>query len=206
MGNAIEAILGIILGGIAAYWCFNWMSKKQGKQRTEKQAVILLDKIKRVCKLITVEGDFSEIYHYQDTSARFFKLIPSKKKALLVITAKASVGYDLSKIKIQTNTVAKSVTLTAFPQPEVLSIATDIKYYDKQDGMFNKFGADDLTNLSQEAKAHIEQKIPESGLIDEARKEALESILLIEAIVATIGWTLDYSALELPDTIKKQLL
>jgi hypothetical protein len=39
-----------------------------------------------------------------------------------------------------------------------------------------------------------------------AQKEALESILLIENIVETIGWTLDYSALELSEKdYKKEL-
>ena len=33
----------------------------------------------------------------------------------------------------------------------------------------------------------------------EKEKEALESILLMEAIVETIGWKLDYSSLELPN-------
>lgn len=37
--------------------------------------------------------------------------------------------------------------LTHFSEPEVLSIATDINYYDKSDGMFNKFEASDLTEL-----------------------------------------------------------
>jgi hypothetical protein len=31
------------------------------KEQTNSQSVILLDKIKRVCKFIAVEGDFAEI-------------------------------------------------------------------------------------------------------------------------------------------------
>ena len=74
------------------------------------------------------------------------------------------------------------------------------------EGLFNKFEASDLTGLNQEAKQHIHDKIPESGLIQIAQKEALDTILLIETIVETIGWKLDYSALEIEDkTIKKNL-
>ena len=43
------------------------------KKRTNSQSVILLDKIKKVCKFITVEGDFAEIYHYEDVKERFLK-------------------------------------------------------------------------------------------------------------------------------------
>lgn len=199
MESLVEAVLGIILGIILGYWFFNTFRKKSRKALTEKQSVILLDKIKKVCKLITVEGDFSEIYHYENTTEYLFNLIPSKKKALVVVNAKASVGYDLSKIILQAQNTNKIIKLTQFPEPEVLSIETDFKYYDKKDGIFNRFGVEDLTNLNKEAKAHIIDKIPESGLIDSAKKEALESILLMEAIVETIGWKLDYKTLELPE-------
>lgn len=175
------------------------------KKRTNSQSVILLDKIKKVCKFITVEGDFAEIYHYEDVKERFLKLVTSRKKALVVINAKAHVGFDLSKIQLESDTKTKTVTLFHFPQPEVLSIETDLNYYDKKDGMFNKFEASDLTELHNEAKNHIMNKVPESGLYEVAKKEALESVLLIESIVETIGWKLDYSALKIEDKKEKLL-
>lgn len=174
-----------------------------GQKKTNEQSIILLDKIKRVCKFITVEGDFAEIYHYEDVKEKFLKLISSKKKALVVINAKAHVGFDLSKLKMDANATTKKVVLTHFPQPEVLSIETNINYYDKKDGMFNKFEASDLTELHANAKAHIQEKIPESGLFNVARGEALEAIQLIESIVETIGWKLDYSALMIENKNKK---
>ncbi|MCK8479324.1 MULTISPECIES: DUF4230 domain-containing protein [Psychroserpens] len=175
------------------------------KKQTNSQSLILLDKIKRVCKLISVEGDFAEIYHYEDVKERFLKLISSRKKALVVINAKAHVGFDLSKIKMDSDVKTKTVRLFHFPQPEVLSIETDLNYYDKSDGMFNKFEASDLTELHNEAKLHIMNKVPESGLYDIAKREALDSVLLIESIVETIGWKLDYSALKIEDKTPKKL-
>ncbi len=175
------------------------------KKRTNSQSIILLDRIKKVCKFITVEGDFAEIYHYEDVKERFLKLVTSKKKALVVVNAKAHVGFDLSKIQMESDTKSKTVKLFHFPQPEVLSIETDLNYYDKKDGMFNKFEASDLTELHNEAKNHIMNKVPESGLYEIAKKEALESILLIQNIVETIGWSLDYSALQIEDKDHKLL-
>ncbi len=176
------------------------------EQITKAQSILLLDKIKRVCKFITVEGDFAEIYHYEDVKQKALKLISSRKKALVVINAKAHVGFDLNKVKMNSNSKTKTVVLTHFPQPEVLSIESDINYYDKQDGMFNKFEAADLTDLHTKAKAHIKDKIPESGLYNVAKQEALEAIQLIENLVQTIGWELDYSALEIEAKEEKTLL
>jgi hypothetical protein len=106
---------------------------------------------------------------------------------------------------MSSNLKAKTVVLTHFPQPEVLSIESDINYYDKQDGMFNKFEAADLTELHTKAKAHIMDKIPESGLYNVAKQEALEAIQLIENLVQTIGWELDYSALKIEASEVKKI-
>lgn len=72
------------------------------KRVNNAQSLLLLDKVRRVCKFITVEGDFAEIYHYEDVKEKFLKLISSKKKALVVINAKAHVGFDFSKGKMNT--------------------------------------------------------------------------------------------------------
>ncbi|WP_412559827.1 DUF4230 domain-containing protein [Winogradskyella sp. MIT101101] len=190
----------VTLGLVTIYK--QWKTKK----KTNEQSIVLLDKIKRVCKFITVEGDFAEIYHYEDVKEKFLKLISSRKKALVVINAKAHVGFDLSKIQMDSNPRSKTVVLSHFPQPEVLSIESDINYYDKRDGMFNRFEASDLTDLHTKAKAHILDKVPESGLYNIAKQEALEAIQLIENLVETIGWTLDYSALKIEGEEDKKLL
>ncbi|PKG53339.1 DUF4230 domain-containing protein [Olleya sp. 1-3] len=201
----METFFTLIIGGIVGLGIYTLYNHLQSKKKVSAQSVILLDKIKKVCKFITVEGDFAEIYHYEDVKERFLKLVSSKKKALVVINAKAYVGYDFNKIELTSNHKKKTVTISHFPQPEILSIETNINYYDKKDGYFNKFEATDLTNLSEEAKQHIRDKVPESGLYSVARKEALESLLLVENIVETIGWKLDYTALKLKSGEKLKL-
>ena len=201
----MEAILGLIIGvlltvGVIAYIRFNNI-----KNLRQSQSILLLDKIKKVSKLITVEGDFAEIYHYEDVKQKFLKLISSKKKALVVINAKAHVGFDFSKVELSSNTKTKTITLHNFPQPEILSVETNLNYYDKKDGMFNRFETSDLTELHIEAKQHISEKVPESGLFEIAKGEALEYITLMENIVQTIGWKLDCKALEVKGENKKLL-
>ncbi len=205
MGDILEVFLGLILGAILTYWIFSLFRKKKSRELTTHQSTVLLEKIKSVCKLISVEGDFAEIYKYENTKNRFMSLVTSKKKALVVIKAKAQIGYDLKKILMHADEGRRKIVLTNFPQPEVLSIEPELDFYDIKNGFFNAFTPDDLTTLNLEAKKHIKEKIPESGLMETAKKEALEAVLLIEKIVETIGWELDYSALEI-DEKQKALL
>ncbi len=205
MDSLIEAFLGLILGAILMYWVYGMFTKKRRRELTEHQSTVILDKIKSVCKLVSVEGDFAEIYRYENIKDGFMNILSSKKKALVVINAKAQIGYDLKKLRISADKEQRKIILAAFPEPEILSIEPDIQFYDIKNGLFNSFSPDDLTQLNQKAKEHIREKIPESGLIETAQKEALDAVLLIEKIVETIGWKLDYSALEITNREKQFL-
>ncbi len=194
---------GLALGAIISYFIFQKFSIVKSKNLTESQSVVLLDKIKKVTKLITVEGEFAEIYHHEDTQGKFLGLISSKKKAIILINAKTHIGFDFRKIKMEADTKNKTIKLSEFPEPEVLSVEPDIRFYDIQDGLLNKFNSDDLTKVNQAAKEHVLQKIPNSNLMQAANHEALEAIALMKNLIEAIGWKLDYSAIELPsDNIK----
>lgn len=186
--------IGLAVGAVVAYFIFARFGGGK-KEKVSTQSVILMEKIRSVCKFITVEGDFSEIFYYENVKDKWLNLVLGKKKALILIEAKAHIGFDLTKVRMEADTKNRTITLTNFPQPELLTIETDFKYYDKREGWANPFTAADLTDINQEAKKHIVDKIPETGLFNEASKQALETIQLMETLVETINWKLDYSAL-----------
>lgn len=85
-----------------------------------------------------------------------------------------------------------------FLNPEVISLESDIEFYDVKDGFLNKFKPDDFSQVNKQAKQFVMDKIPESSLMGTARKEALETLQIIQGLVETIGWKLDISTIELP--------
>ena len=198
--------VGLLFGAITTYFIFSRFTFTKKKQSVQIQSNILLEKIRSVCKLVTVEGDFAEIYHYESVKEKFFKTIRGKKKALILIDAKAHVGFDLTEIKLESDIKNKRIILTQFPKPKLLTIETDFKYYDKKEGWLNPITSNDLTDINQEAKQFIIDKIPESGLLESAGKELLSVISLMETLAASIDWTLDYSSLKLPTDDDQKLL
>jgi len=191
--------IGLAVGAVVAYFIFARFNKEKSRLKTNEQSLVIMDKIRSVCKFITVEGDFSEVYHYENLKEKYLSLLLGKKKAIVLVNAKAHVGFDLSKVRMNSENEKKTIVLTNFPQPELLTVETDFKYYDKREGWANPFTTSDLTDINRDAKNYIVDKIPQSGLLDQARKEALDTILLMEKIVETIGWKLDYTALTLED-------
>ena len=196
--------IGLIVGVVFAYFVFSRFATLRKKDRVEAQSVVLMENIRSVSKLITVEVDFAEIYHYEAEKYKWLQLLIGKKKALLLIDAKAHVGFDLRKISIESDTRNKVIKITNFPQPELLSIETDFKYYDKKEGWLNPMTSSDLTTINKEAKQHIVDKIPNCGVLEEASAKALETVQLMEKLTETINWKLDYSSLEISKNIQKK--
>lgn len=191
--------IGLAIGAVLSYFLYNWFSGKSKTPDAHAQSVVLMERIRTVCKFITVEGDFAEIYHYEGLKNKWMNLLLGSKKAIVLIDAKAHIGFDLTKIKMEADDKNRTIKLFGFPDPELLSVETDFKYYDKKEGWANPFTSTDLTEINREAKQHIRDKIPQSGLYEEAKSQALETVQLMQKLVETIGWKLDYSSLEISD-------
>ncbi len=187
--------LGLAIGAIMAYFLYSYFAGGHKRDRRKTQSVVLMEKIRTVCKFITVEGNFSEIYHYKNVEAKWVNAFLGSKKALILIDAKASVGFDLTKVKMEADEKSRTIIMHSFPEPELLTIETDFKYYDKKEGWANPFTAKDLTEINVAAKKHIVDKVPSSGVMEEASQQALETLQLLDKLVETINWKLDYTAL-----------
>ncbi len=176
---------------------------RESYHRTENIQV-LLEKVKAVTKLITVEGYFSEVYDYKDYYKYDFSFL--RKKALLRVKAKVSMGYDLTKIVFLPDEATKTIEVSRVPDPEILSIEHDIDYYDIQEGTFNSFTEADLTKLNQDAKDFITQKAKESNLNELAETHFNKIMDIIRDMVEDAGWHLKfrtrYREEELRDSVR----
>lgn len=199
-------VLGLLIGlagGVAGTVFFY---KNLNEKQLKSQSVLLLEKIKQVCRLITIEGEFSEIFTHRDEKNLFFKLFQMEKKALLIVKAKVMVGFDLTKINIEINSRKKEVTLSQFPEPEILSIDNDLEYYDIQKGIINKFSENDLTNLNKKSKDFIRQKVEDSHLINIAKNQARDTVSLIRQLIESVGWELRTENMVLQESDKQTKL
>ena len=191
-------LLGVLLGlagGIAGTF---WFFKSRMNQGSQVQSTVLLNKIRHVCKLITVEGEFSEVFAHRDCKSFFFKLLQMEKKALLIVKAKVLIGFDLSKIKIDMQPEKRRVKLSHFPDPEIMSMETDLEFYDVQKGLINKFSEVELTNMNIKSKEFIREKIERSYLFDIARNQAADTVAIIRQLIDSVGWELVAEDLVLP--------
>ena len=196
-------VLAILIGGIASWQIFNWRYAKKLKenqqQQVQQEATILLERIEKVFKVVVAEGYFSEIYDH-NSKKDFWGLFHLNRKALVVAKAKVSVGYDFSKMKTRYDEQSRKLVVESFPEAEVLSIDTDYKFYDIDQGMFSKFSHEDYTNIITEAKKLMQEK----ALVSDLPKVANRQIgLMMNQLAASMDWKIDFN--QLPPKTEKLL-
>lgn len=123
----------------------------------------VMESMKRVFKIVFAEGHFNELYTFEDTK-KLFGFIPSTKRALVIIQAKVLVGYDFEKCVWELNEDSQTVKLVSFPQPEIISIEPDYKYYNTDENIFNLLSRDDLTRIQVNGKKQVESAAIKSHL------------------------------------------
>ena len=184
-------LLAIVLGGWLSYQFLN----NPGKEITNVESSVLLEKVEKVCKLVTVEGNFVELY--DEENIRNFTIylpLPStwsfSKEATLEVRGKVLVGFDMENIKITADSTNKIIQLSNLPAPEILSIDHEVKYKDLEESFFNAFTPEDYTRLNRNAKEVLRKKAEESRLLEEAVQQGNQMLDVIRFMAEGFGWTL----------------
>lgn len=169
-------------------WFFFGKKLFKRKNRNQLQSHVMLNRVEKVFKLVLAEGFFSEIVDFKNENKKLFGLVSSTKKSLLIVDAKVLIGFDFKKVKMEIDERSRSIKFTHLPQPEVLSMETDFKFYDINNGILNKFKSEDYTEILKAGKEHIKAKVNSSELIDAAHAQLS---ILIEQITTDSGYKLD---------------
>lgn len=184
-------IMAMLIGGVAAWQTFYWYYTKKlqnPKQDVSADSLVLLERIEKVFKVVLAEGYFTEIYDH-NTKKDFLGIFKTNSKALVVAKAKVSVGYDFSKMRFRRDHNSRTLVIEHFAEPDIISIDTDYKFYDINQGILNKFGNEDYTEILVEAKKLMQEKAQQSELPQIAEKQIQ---LMMQQLCASVGWQLEY--------------
>ncbi|HAY89353.1 MAG TPA: hypothetical protein DCY51_07930 [Bacteroidetes bacterium] len=163
--------------------------KIKAKPRTtpEMNSLVVVEALKRVFKVVTAEGHFTEIVDYRETKHRL-SVWPSTKKALIKVKAHVQMGYDFSKIKWEIYETNGKVKLQAIPAPYILSISPDINYYNLANGLFNKFTNEDFNLIQTQCIATVREVAEKSELPHLAAEQAK---MLLTELASMHHWEIE---------------
>lgn len=170
--------------GAASYFYFSYSARK-----SEIAASVLLEQVREVTKLITLEGQFSELFRFEESWG--YAIAPLKKSAIVRVQATAFIGYDLEGLQIVTDDATQTVRIGPLPKPEVLSLEKDLDYYDFKQGLFNTFTKTDLNLIQHKADQIIRQEIQSSDLIFRAEQQLHNHLSALNISFQSLGWKLE---------------
>ena len=176
-------ILVFLVGFLIAKF---WYQKEDNHQQKEEVRVVI-NSIKNMSKLVVSSGNFSEVYNFTDSKKYFYETISFDKKAIVTVNAKVEVGYDLSKLEIEVDSLARKIYIKKLPKEEI-TIAPDVKYFDLQQSQFNAFSKTDLNKINEKSIEKIKQTVELTNLKKEAKTRFFEEISKIYQLSAIYGW------------------
>ena len=189
--DALIFIVAMLIGAVATWQALYWYYAKKLKSPKQDNSVeshILLERIEKVFKVVLAEGFFTEIYDH-NTKRDFLGIFKTNSKALVVAKAKVSIGYDFAKMKFRRDHNSRTLVIEQFAEPEIISIDTDYKFYDINQGVLNKFDNEDFTEILVEAKKLMQEKALDSELPQIAHKQVQ---LMMQQLCASVGWQLEH--------------
>lgn len=198
-------ILGFIGGLMVFVGVFYYLNQKQQTAQLEEFSTLIQLQLENVGKLVVTEAAFSEVFSYED-SKDYFKMISFKKKTLVIVNAKVTVGFDLSKLETYIDKENKEVHITYVPDEEI-NIYPELFYYDITQDYFNQFEAKDLNKIKKKVDALLQRKIEQSQLKDNAKNRLISELQKIYFLTSSMGWSLHYNAQEVEsDTSLENLM
>src|SRR5690554_178852 len=169
------------LGGIYFYKAF--IAPKDTVAQID--STLIIERIEKVMKVVSVEGHYIEMLNYNKIKYDFPGF---RKKAIVEVSGKVSVGYDLENLNISYDTKSKILHIDNFPSPKILSIEANTRYFDLEQGIFNSFNKNELTEIDRESKNIIREKALNDHLIEAAEEQKEEMLMLLIEPLIQSGW------------------
>jgi hypothetical protein len=200
-------IIGLLLGALITFLIFK-LTVASKKTVVKESSHTVIESIRKVFKIVCAEGQLNELYNFEETK-KLFGFLPSTKRALVIVGAKVLIGYDFEKCVWEADESNQKIKLISFPSPEILSIETDYKYYNFDEGIFNLLNRDDLTRIQANGKKQVELAAVKSHL---PKIAADQMRTILTEVVQSKNWQLEdsYKITEeykvLPSSRQPQLL
>ncbi|RMA57632.1 DUF4230 domain-containing protein [Ulvibacter antarcticus] len=184
-------LFGIVITLVLVFGLRYCEHNKDERERLEANTALIQKEIKNVGKLVVTEGSYAQVFSYEDSKKFYFDVLSARKKALVVVNAKATIAYDLSKIEIEVDEATKTVTILKIPEPE-LTINPNIEYYDVTQDYLNQFDASDYNKIKKRVEASLQKKIEASELTSNAQNRLISELQKIYILTNSMGWKLQY--------------
>jgi hypothetical protein len=196
----MRKIIPVILLVLAVFFGWKYFESRNDQRDQLVESTDLIQKqIKNVGKLVVTEGNFAQVYSYNDSKKFYLDVFSARKKALIIVNAEVTVAYDLSKLQTEIDPETRTVRILYIPEEEI-SINPNIRYYDVTQDYLNQFEAKDYNKIQERIKKSLMTKIEKSSIKSNAQNRLISELQKIYILTSSMGWSLEYKGNTIPST------
>lgn len=181
-----QIAIGLIIG-VLSVLLYNKYAESNASNTEIQGSQIIQEQLKNVSKLVVTEGYFSDIITYKDAKSYYMDLLSAEKKAVVLVKAKATIGYDLKQLIFEVNETDKTITISNIPNPD-LEINPSLTYYDVQQDYLNPFEAKDYNKISVLVNKRLQKQIALSTFESNAQNRLVSELHGLFSKTPLSGW------------------
>jgi len=139
----------------------------------------VIDQVKAISELNTVEMYFSEIIDFKDALTIREITIPfTEKSFIFTVKARVKAGTDLSGLTDEDVVLEENKLTLRLPEPVITSKEIlSYQAYSEKDGLFNEVTNEDTLKALELFTEDLEKQALENGILDKARENAEKAIV-----------------------------
>ncbi|SIS87739.1 Protein of unknown function [Kaistella chaponensis] len=185
--------IAFVLGAAAMFLLFfiwNAITKKS-EDKVQNDYYIISNQITKMNKLVVMEQDFSSMQKTNISSELLGGMLPKFEKELITFTkTNAQVSYDLTKMKIEVDSINKKLIIKKLPNADI-RITPSVEIQSLDDSFFNRFDEKDFQKITKSAKENAYKSVNQTRLRDDGRKQLLENLENIFVLAKALNYKIE---------------
>ena len=170
----------LVAAGLATSY---WIGRQSGEANRASSAPVV-EAIRRVAQLATVEIQVSDVVRYEEVMTFFVFDFP--KSATLRLRGRVLGGFDLSSPEFSVRTEGdRRVVLVHLPRPRLLALDPRFEWFDETSGWINPITTEDRNRWMLWARGRLGRAAKDAGLEAQAGRQGRQ---LLAATAQAMGW------------------
>lgn len=179
----LKYIFLVLIGAILGYFVL----KATYKEEADEASSTIAYGVKRLNKMVVAEQTYANFYSHRNKARYLGNLFTFDKNLLLKVEIKAQASYDLSKMKVDIDSINKTIYIREIPELKIETFP-DVDFFEMNQSSLNKFTKDDLNGIKKRAVEEVKKTIDKTSLRKEAHEQLIYNLEELYLLAKVYHW------------------
>lgn len=180
------------LAGVACMLLLFFVLKKIPKFSDKKEQTdyyLITNQISKMNKMVVLEQDFTSLQKNKVS----YELLGRKVSENEIVTftkTNAQVSYDLSKMKLEVDSVNKKLIIKSLPEADI-RVTPNVEIKSLDDSFFNRIDEEQIKKVTKTSKENALKNVNQDLLKEEGKKQLKENLMQIFVLAKALNYKIE---------------